>query len=232
MSVRAAAAVFVRTPGLSASKTRLAAEAGEEAAARLYGLALGCARELAAELAAEGVAVRWAVAEAEGVDDPAWRATGLPAMHSGGGDLGECLARVYGRLRAEADAAILLGSDSPQLTAAELRPAWAADAPDFLAGPAADGGFYMFAGRRDVPADVWRDVEYSAPTTLRQLEERLAAPVARLGVQPDFDDLQSLRAVRARMPAAASAAQDAFGAAAAALDQRERGSLVSARNMP
>ncbi|MBF2734812.1 MAG: DUF2064 domain-containing protein [Betaproteobacteria bacterium AqS2] len=232
MSARAAAAIFVRTPGLSASKTRLAAEVGGETAARLYGLALACAKELAAGLAAEGVAVFWAVAEADGVDDPVWRATGLPSVHSGGGDLGACLARVYGRLRAEADAAILLGSDSPQLTAADLRPAWAADAPDFVAGPAADGGFYLFAGRRDVPAEIWREVEYSAPTTLAQLEEKLAAPVARLGVQPDFDDLASLRAVRASMPAAPSAAQAAFAAAAAALDQSGRESLVSARNMP
>lgn len=231
--MRTAAAIFVRTPGLSAIKSRLAAQIGTDAAEELYGLALGCARELAAGLKEEGAQVVWAVAEEEGATHPLWRDTGLPAMHSGAGGLGECLHNVYSTLRAEADTVLLLGSDAPQLTAAGLRPAWEQTKSAYAVGPAPDGGFYLFAGREDIDAAVWREVEYSTASTLQQLEQRLAVPLERLQAEPDFDDVASLREVIARMPAQPTAAQEEFRcAAAAALDNQRDLDSVSAKNMP
>ena len=231
--MRAAAAIFVRTPGLSAAKSRLAAQIGADAAAELYGLALGCACELAAGLKEEGLHVVWAVAEEEGVSHPLWRETGLPAMHSGAGGLGECLHNVYSQLRAEADTVLLLGSDAPQLTVAGLRPAWEQSTSAYAVGPSPDGGFYLFAGREDIDAAVWREVEYSTASTLQQLEQRLAVPLERLEAEPDFDDVASLREVITRMPAHHTAAQEEFcrAAEAALADQRDLDS-VSAKNMP
>ncbi len=231
--MRTAAAIFVRTPGLSVIKSRLAAQIGTDAAEELYSLALGCARELAAGLKDAGLHVVWAVAEEEGVTHPLWRETGLPAMHSGTGGLGECLHNVYSQLRAEADTVLLLGSDAPQLTAACLRPAWEQATSAYAVGPSPDGGFYLFAGREDIDAAAWREVEYSTATTLQQLEQRLAVPLERLAAEPDFDDVDSLREVIARMPAQPTAAQEEFRrAAAAALEHQRDLDSVSARNMP
>lgn len=231
--MRTAAAIFVRTPGLSTVKSRLAAQIGTEAAEEIYGCALGCACELAAGLKKEGLHVVWAVAEEEGVSHPLWRETGLPAMHSGTGGLCECLHCVYSKLRSDADTVLLLGSDAPQLTVAGLRPAWEKKESAYAVGPAWDGGFYLFAGGEDIDAAVWREVEYSTASTLQQLEQRLAEPLERLAAEPDFDDVASLREVLTRMPAQPTAAQEEFcRAAEAALENQRDLDSVSARNMP
>ena len=210
--MKAAAAIFVRTPGLSRVKTRLAKQVGDDLASRAYELSLACYRDLADRMAAEGVDVVWAVAEPEGLDAPIWRGTGHDTMLSGeGGGLGECLDNVYHRLRERADRAILLGSDSPQLVMDDLRKAWTPiNGDDLMAGPATDGGFYLFAGSSDIPAGVWTGVEYSASTTLGQLEGALDRPVMRLATLTDFDDLGSLVGVLDEMPEGMSQAQAEF----------------------
>lgn len=77
-------------------------------------------------------------------------------------------------------------------------------------GPATDGGFYLFAGRKDVPRRVWESVEYSMPNTLNRLEVALGRPLRRLSMLTDFDDLSSLLKVLREMPESMSPAQERF----------------------
>jgi glycosyltransferase A (GT-A) superfamily protein (DUF2064 family) len=82
--------------------------------------------------------------------------------------LGLRLATVYRALRADHDAVILTGADTPQLESGQLLRAadWLRSAQARLViGRAHDGGFWLFGGNRGLPESAWRSVEYSTPNT-------------------------------------------------------------------
>lgn len=198
-------AVFVKTPGLSPLKTRLAAGIGAERALAFYGLACGAVREVleAARREAPPLQGHWAVAEA-GVS-VAWR--DLPTTPQGEGGLGARLAVVYEAMRAKdrLGAAVVIGADAPQISPATFALTRAAleDGADFVIGPAADGGFYLFAGRRPVPAEVWESVAYSRADTAVELKKRLTemGRVAALGRLTDVDTEANLGSAKAELAA-------------------------------
>jgi len=205
-------AIFAKTPGLSPAKTRLAAEIGTETAERFYRLALEAVEDSVAgflEQRPDWTAC-WAVAEAEGAADPRWQRFG--ARHTGEGGLGRRMARVYEALRRRYGRALLIGTDSPQLTPADLASAVAAfDTADLVLGPAADGGFWLLGGRRRIPLFVWQRPRYSTEQALSDLETGLnkvglAAP-RRLGRLCDVDSAADLAELRASMPEAPNPAQ-------------------------
>lgn len=201
--MRFAVAIFARTPGYSAAKSRLAKEIGVAAAEQLYFHSLSCCGELANNLVELGIDVCWAIAEEEALKDRYWQTTQIPTMISGQGDLlGDRLAYVHAQLLEVADVGILLGSDSPQLTVKDIEQIWASEEimlPQI--GPAYDGGFYLFADSNNYTRNQWNKVEYSTATTLAQLEKSLKLKPAYLSMQPDFDDCQSLAQVVVAMPA-------------------------------
>ena len=209
--MRPALAIFARTPQRSAAKTRLAGQTSRPQAEKLYELSLRCAAETGRELLGRGWQVSWAVAEAGAEEDAYWQFTGIAAASSGRGELGSRLAHTYARLLAQANVALMIGSDSPQLSPERLQQAaqlaWRSE---FAAGPAADGGFYVFAGTRLLAASVWETVSYSRADTLAQLCRAIGRDVAMLGCEADFDDLDSLAAVVSGMPRQPSAAQRLF----------------------
>ena len=205
-----AVAIFARTPGYSAAKSRLAYEVGAAAAEKLYFQSLTCCAELAQELMNQGVDVCWAVAEQEAVADRYWKTTGLKTMYSGEGELGTRLANVYGQLLEVANVGILIGSDSPQLTKSSFDPVLNNNNGLPMIGPARDGGFYLFADNKNYTAKQWEDVEYSTTETRAQLEKSLNISPTYLRVHPDFDDCKSLAQVVVAMPELPTRAQKEF----------------------
>ena len=193
-SPSAALAAFVKTPELSPVKTRLAAQIGDDAARTVYERAVA-ATESVMRASPEWVKKHWAVGEQAGVESPRWR--GFPAMFTGGGELGERLANVYNAMREAGTVAILIGSDSPQLPPSFVESAARSafeNRNSAVVGPAADGGFYLFASAAAIPKTVWTSPRYSSPETLSDLESRLpVSEVIRLPVLSDLDDLPSLR---------------------------------------
>lgn len=118
-----AVAVFVKTPGLTAPKTRLAASIGPDAAGEFYHHSLDAVEETVSRFLkprADWIA-RWAVAEEEGVSHPRWQSFG--ARHTGPGDLGTRMWRIYEGLRRVHGRVFLIGADAPQLTAQHLKAA-------------------------------------------------------------------------------------------------------------
>ncbi len=196
-------AVFVKTPGLSPLKTRLAAGIGAEGAAAFYGLACGSIRETLEEARREMPPLQgyWAVAEAGA--EQAWRE--LPTVLQGDGGLGTRLANVYEAMRAKdgRGAAVMVGADAPQITTQTFALTRAAleDGHDFVLGPAADGGFYLFAGRRPLVAEIWEGVTYSEDTTAAELKQRLLplGRVATLGRLTDVDTVHDLEKVKSEL---------------------------------
>jgi rSAM/selenodomain-associated transferase 1 len=167
-----AAAIFVKTPGRSPIKTRLARELGEPLALEFYRRSCAVLQET---LEAVGPMLKpyWAVAEDEPID-ARWR--GWAFVTQGAGDLGARLHQVYEQLLSRHRAVILLGADAPQLSVSLLREAIArVEAGRFVMGPAADCGFYLFAGADSLPATVWTSVQYSQADTRMQLQEQLRA---------------------------------------------------------
>ena len=193
-----ALAIFVKTPGLSPIKTRLAAGIGPAAAAEFYTLAVQTVAEVAA---ASSLAPYWAVAESEGPQHPRW--AGCPTVAQGEGGLGARLDHVFRTLQARHGSVLLIGADSPQTTPALLRDAATRCAP-FVMGRAEDGGFWLFGGNRPIAASVWTNVPYSVPDTADRLLHELAGGVAFVATQHDVDVAADLDALQTGLEALAT----------------------------
>ena len=192
-----ALAIFVKTPELSPVKTRLASSIGKESARAVYEesiRATAAAARSVAELSKGKIIPHWAVGEGGGVNHFRWQE--FARLHTGDGGLGERLCRVYDELRARFSRVILMGSDSPQISPKVILRA--ASESGHIFGPAADGGFYLFASEGRFPSAMWREVEYSRDDTMRQLAARIKrfgddnSPINYLPPLIDIDDLLSL----------------------------------------
>lgn len=199
-----AVAIFVKTPGLSPVKTRLAQTIGREAAEEFYRLSARAVEAVVRHAAEDGrLTPYWAVAERDGLEHPLWQ--GFARVAQSGGGLGERLAHVYDELIRRHEFVLFLGADSPQVSAGTLREATDAlgDAGgrSFVLGRSHDGGFYLFGGSGQLPSQVWREVPYSQPNTAEELARRLRriAPVVELPNLCDVDCAEDLLRLRVEL---------------------------------
>lgn len=189
-------AIFVKTPGHSPLKTRLAAGIGRESAERFHRLAAEAVAAVARAAQAQlpGLATAWAVAEDSALDDALW--SGLPRMAQGGGDLGARMRHLVERLCSAHGGALLLGADAPQLRVDDLVASVRAlddHDHDHVLGPSADGGFWLFGTRRPVPAMAWTATPWSQVDTAERFVAALGTPrIARLRTLRDADAADDL----------------------------------------
>ncbi len=204
-------AIFVKTPGLSPVKTRLADEIGADKAVAFYRLAVGATAETVRRFLAAHPhwQARFVVAERAGCKDPMWRA--FPARYSGGGGLAQRLHRVLQALVAVHGRALLVGADSPQITTADLEAAAAAlQRRDWVIGPAVDGGFWCLGSRIALPRAVWEEAPFDRHDNgaSARVRESLVAAATRSGIPApallrtlhDVDHAADLEAVEAEWP--------------------------------
>ena len=225
-----AVAIFVKTPGLSAVKTRLAAGAGVAFAEEWHERAAMVVGEVAAAAAAaESAEVYWAVAEPAAVGSACW--TRFPHLAQGEGGLGARMGRVHAELVRRHGHGALLGADAPQLAAADVRAAlrWCADPGARQAlGPARDGGFWLYAANRVTPLACWEAVAYSRPDTARAFRAAFAGhgDWLELPTLTDVDRAEDLAPMRRELDAleAPALAQRAL-VAWLDLDRRTRGAV-------
>lgn len=201
-------AIFVKTPGHSVVKGRLAATVGDAAARDWYLRAADAVASVARDAQAAGdVVAHWAVAETDAAAVAAW--TGLPVLAQGEGGLGARMACVQAQLLRRHGAGLLLGADAPQLDTACLAraSAWLRDAaPRAVLGPAADGGFWLYGGNRVIPVATWESVPYSTADTAQRFRAALAdaGDWLTLDTLADADveaDLAPVAAALAMLPA-------------------------------
>lgn len=197
-------AVFVKTPGLSPIKTRLANEIGKEKAESFYQV---CCRwtQSAIDVAVKQCALHplWAVAEVEGTKSPLWEA--YENIYQGEGNLGERLHFVHEQLIRRFGTAIVIGADSPEIdpnvivSAANCLREEAQSC--FVLGNTPDGGFYLFASNRGLSKEVWTSISYSENTTAQQLRNAISSfgRVVELPPCADVDYLEDLRNVMTRL---------------------------------
>lgn len=195
--VNAALAIFVKTPGLSPVKTRLAATVGAAAAEQFHRLAAMAVGAVARSVA-DSIVPYWAVAEREGCGAALWQE--FPTIWQGAGGLGDRLHRVYATLLKRYDRVLLIGADAPQITGASLlRCVAELDDPaiSFVIGPSQDGGFWLFGGRTALRRSVWCSISYSRATTCVELADAITrfGQIVKTERVDDVDTAEDLRPI-------------------------------------
>lgn len=188
-----AIAIFVKTPGLSPVKSRLAADIGKDRAEQWH---LMAAKAVAAAAKAAAIGpVYWAVAEAGAAQHPYW--DDQPVLVQQPGGLGRRMSGIHRHLVQRHGSALLLGADAPQWPLT-----WLQQAADWLQhddarlclGPAHDGGFWTFAANRLLPEADWESVDYSQATTGAEFRQRMDRHGQWLELPPltDLDNVDAL----------------------------------------
>ncbi|MGE0633452.1 MAG: TIGR04282 family arsenosugar biosynthesis glycosyltransferase [Pseudobdellovibrionaceae bacterium] len=191
-----AISVFVKTPGLSPIKTRLAEAIGQETAESFHLFASQCVESVIGEVlkVKSNISPYWAIAEKSGLSFPAW--SRFEHIYQGEGDLGERLSFIYDELLKKHSFVIFLGADSPQILPDILIQAVESlNSSDFVIGPAEDGGFYLFAGKRPISKQMWLNVPYSSDKTFEILFDNLHqyGRVHELSTLLDIDTFSDLK---------------------------------------
>ena len=197
-------AIFVKTPGYSALKTRLAADCGQDWATAWYQRAAHCVAAVVRDCAqtTQRITPYWAVAEPDHAAHHQW--PDFTTLNQGEGDLGARMAYVHHQLVQKHGAGLLIGADAPQLCRNWLEQAgtWLALAgARQVIGPASDGGFWLYGGNRSAPSTLWQSVPYSQADTGARFRHALAAYGEWLTL-PDLTDVDTsadLTAMRAEM---------------------------------
>lgn len=194
--MKTAIAIFVKTPGLSPIKTRLAHGIGDKHALDFYKLSLSSIEQILSTVEADKF---WAVAEQDGLKNTLWK--NFPALHTGEGNLGDRQYHIYSQLLKKHQNVILMAADSPQLNAHDLNLTMKAlEDNSYVLGPAKDGGYYIFAGKNPVAKDIWSLVPWSTENTLKTLLLKLPEEAHLLRKLSDVDTLCDLNTILEEFP--------------------------------
>jgi rSAM/selenodomain-associated transferase 1 len=162
--------VFAKAPRVGSVKSRLAHSVGAERACEIYELLL---RTAAAQLAAmERVTVCFAPDDGE-ADLRRYFPERWQYRPQHGVDLGSRLEHAINEAFEQgADKVAVIGSDCPDVTAADIADAWAAlKKNDVVFGPARDGGYWLIGMKRAQPA-LFRGIDWGTEKVLAQSQAR------------------------------------------------------------
>ncbi len=196
--MKGALAIFVKTPGTSPVKTRLAKDIGLSAALEFYEHALKAVESTAIETNRQSNGLLhpwWAVGEPDTLKNPRW--SRLPVCYTGSGNLGERLHHVYSLLLKDYDFVLMMGSDSPQISPDLLVDAISKviESDEYVLGPARDGGFYLLGGTRQIPRAHFLVIPYSQSDTGEYMRKALeiSGPVHIIEKLTDVDTAADLK---------------------------------------
>ncbi len=191
-----AIAIFVKTPGISPIKTRLAASLGQDKAETFYTLSL---KSIVSTLKKIDITPYWAIGEKQGLDNPLWN--DFNKLFTGNGDLGARQNHIYHELLKTHQSVILIGADAPQLSNEIIYEAIASlQKHDFVIGPAHDGGYYLLAGRQKISTEVWSATPWSQTKTREMFISRLSSQPHMLKIMTDVDTESDLNTMLSEMP--------------------------------
>jgi rSAM/selenodomain-associated transferase 1 len=156
--------VFARAPLPGGAKTRLIPALGEWGAARLHA-------RLVRQAVQTALAARCGPVEVHGASRHSFfRSLGVPFRLQRGRDLGERMHHALSR----APGAILIGTDCPELTAADLRRArrLLQGGYEVVLAPAEDGGYALIGARHVAPA-IFRNIAWGTASVYDETVKRL-----------------------------------------------------------
>ena len=198
-----AVAIFVKTPELSAVKTRLWPGIGRAQAERLHRASAGAVQSVVVRASSsDKVQGYWALAESTEASARLW--PGLHHVEQGDGSLGERMAAVYRQLRQHHQSVVLIGADAPQLESSVLLQAadWLdAKQARLTIGRAVDGGFWLFGGNTNIGAQAWLKPRYSEHETANEFITAMDPFGAwfEVGNLHDLDTIDDIAPVRAQL---------------------------------
>ncbi len=191
--------VFVKAPEPGKVKGRLAVRLGARQACAAYEeLAEHCLAALSASAAPKELWVAGGVGHRK-IQMWAQR-FGFPLRPQPAGDLGARMLAAIESCRQADRAAMVVGSDLPELNAAYVAHACAAlRSHDVVLGPAEDGGYGLIGMHEPMP-ELFADMPWGTPLVLSETRRRAARLGLRLAQAPllwDVDDLADWRRFRA-----------------------------------
>ena len=115
-----------------------------------------------------GVELRHSPDDAGSEVEP-WMNKGWCKHPQGNGDLGKKLTAAFSdHFRRGATRVVIIGSDCPEISAADIKEAWARLADfDVVLGPSRDGGYWLIGLRGPHPT-LFKGISWSTPRVLRQ----------------------------------------------------------------
>jgi len=162
--------VFLKAPRPGQVKMRLAATLGAAAACAAYRRLVETLLRQIATL--KNVELRFTPDDAESEIKP-WMQEHWQLAEQGAGDLGRRLDQAFqSAFRNGSGRVVIIGSDCPEVTAADIESAYAALlSHDVVVGPAVDGGYWLIGLRAAQPA-LFIDMPWSTSLLLRETLER------------------------------------------------------------
>lgn len=191
--------IFAKTPVPGAVKTRLIGALGQVGACSLYEAFI---RDTAHEMAALKAEVRWYATPDPGPVQALAGRSDVRLQASGG--LGRRMRAAFDDAFADgSEAVVIIGTDTPQLTASEIESAFSTLESDssVVIGPALDGGYYLL-GLRPGPTDFFERMTYSRQDVLERTLGELGARAAsafRLEPRMDVDRPDDLKTLARRL---------------------------------
>jgi uncharacterized protein len=211
MNRRNVLVIFARAPHPGQVKTRIAAELGGLEALEIYRTL--AARTIAAARSGRnyGVTVAYSPRDAEEVMRD-WLGASLLLRPQRDGDLGARMAAaIDDEFARGADRVVVIGTDCPDLTPALIESAFARlDQSDAVLGPATDGGYYLIGMARPLP-ELFHDVPWSSPETLRVTMERARQGKLRVSLLDALADIDTADDWRAWLSRQAQRGESAVG---------------------
>ena len=188
--------VFAKAPRPGTVKTRLAREVGHPVATAVY-RRMG---RLIVDRVAPAPAIPTVCYDPDGAEAEVREWLG-PAprryWYQGGGDLGARMSRMFGRAFERSGRVVVIGTDTPSVTAQTVtRAIGALDSADVVLGPARDGGYYLMALREPRPG-LFAGIPWSTESVLAETLARCTAlglSVTLLEVESDIDTAEDLTA--------------------------------------
>jgi rSAM/selenodomain-associated transferase 1 len=181
--------LFVRAPRRGTVKTRLARTLGDDDALAAYRTLLSTTCEALREL--KPVELRFTPDDAA-PEMNEWLQADWTTAPQGSGNLGERLASAtQDHFHNGASSVVIIGSDCPEITAADLRAAHQALATaDVVLGPASDGGYWLIGLRRPT-VGIFDNIAWSTEAVLQQTLERAATLGLSVATLRQLDDIDT-----------------------------------------
>ncbi|KAF0173511.1 MAG: hypothetical protein FD161_3805 [Limisphaerales bacterium] len=181
--------VFLKAPRAGAVKTRLAESLGADAACAAY-------RQLVEALLANltplpKAELCFAPLEAAAEIEP-WLRPGWTLCPQVGGDLGGRLHAAFDEhFESDAQHVVVIGSDCPDVTAADIEDAWLAlEGHDVVLGPALDGGYWLIGLRAPQPT-LFTGIPWSTNRVFGETVRRARESDLRVALLRELSDVDT-----------------------------------------